>query len=59
MKKTRNLVEVKAEDLKFLRTVQEALGGIPLAQAVSFVIKKSQPSLEAKLAPLLSNEDAA
>lgn len=57
--KKRNLVEVKPEDLKFLRTVQEALGGIPLAQAVSFVIKKAQPGLEAKLAPLMSDEDAA
>lgn len=53
--KKRTLVEIKHDDLEFIKTVQEALG-CPLAQAVSFVIQKSQPYLTTKIQPLLNND---
>lgn len=50
--KKRTLVEIKHDDLEFIKTVQDALG-CPLAQAVSFVIQKSKVHLQAKIQPLL------
>lgn len=54
-KRQRCLVEIKHDDLVFIKTVQDALG-CPLAQAVSFVIQKSKAHLEPKIQPLLNDK---